>query len=94
MKIYRDHWIPKLLKINGITLPFGVFINCPDEYFEYLLAHELIHCRQIESVGMFKFYIKYLWEYFYNLCKYKNHKIAYRNISFEIEAYFLINKKF
>jgi len=72
----------------GITLyPFIIvrerrLINHP-----VLLNHERIHLRQQAELLILPFYIWYVTEYFVRLLRYKDKKKAYRNISFEREAY-------
>lgn len=46
--------------------------------------HEAIHTAQMKELGYVFFYVLYLIEWLYRLCKSGN---AYRNISFEREAY-------
>jgi len=52
-----------------------------------LLNHERIHLRQQLEMLILPFYIWYISEYFIRLIKYGDRKLAYRNISFEREAY-------
>lgn len=52
-----------------------------------LLNHERIHLRQQAELLVLPFYIWYLIEYGIRYLKYKDQKAAYRNISFEHEAY-------
>ncbi len=52
-----------------------------------LLNHERIHLRQQAELLILPFYVWYVLEYFVRLLAYKNKKEAYRNISFEREAY-------
>lgn len=66
-----------------------------------LLYHERIHLKQQLETGLLIFYIWYLLEYLIRLVQYKNHYLAYLNISFEREAYanerefeYLVNRKF
>lgn len=54
----------------------GVFIN-----------HERIHLRQQLELLMLPFFVWYLVEFLVRLAQYKNADLAYRNISFEREAY-------
>ncbi|WP_343696980.1 hypothetical protein [Flavobacterium sp.] len=54
----------------------GVFVN-----------HEKIHLRQQLEFLVIPFFIWYLLEYLIRLIQYKNKDLAYRNISFEREAY-------
>jgi len=49
--------------------------------------HEAIHTRQIMELLMVGFYLWYGIEWIIRLMQYKNDKEAYRNISFEREAY-------
>ena len=54
---------------------------------EIFINHERIHLRQQAELLVVPFYIIYLFEYLYRLMKYRNSQEAYRNISFEREAY-------
>lgn len=49
--------------------------------------HESIHTAQMKELGYILFYIIYLIEYLILYRKYKDSDKAYRNISFEKEAY-------
>src|SRR5665647_2681484 len=72
--------------IEGIVLyPFILFASKqPDPAIE---NHEDIHCQQIRRDGFLGFYRKYLWEYSKGRMRGQNHDAAYRNISYEQEAY-------
>ncbi len=73
---------------RGITLfPFVVLIDEKDRSNEILLNHEKIHIRQQLEMLVVLFFIWYGIEYLILLLKYKNRFLAYRNISFEKEAY-------
>lgn len=52
-----------------------------------LLNHERIHLRQQAELLVLPFYIWYAAEYLVRFALYKDHSKAYRNISFEREAY-------
>jgi len=54
----------------------GIFIN-----------HERIHLRQQLELLILPFFVWYLVEFLVRLAQYKNADLAYRNISFEREAY-------
>jgi hypothetical protein len=54
----------------------GVFVN-----------HEKIHLRQQLELLVIPFFIWYVLEYLIRLVQYQNMDLAYRNISFEREAY-------
>jgi len=74
--------------IAGITLfPFIIFDSKKSLYNVHIVNHEEIHIRQQMEMLIIFFYIMYLTEYAIGLFKYKNKNEAYRNISFEKEAY-------
>lgn len=52
-----------------------------------IINHEKIHLRQQLEMLILPFYIIYLLNYSVNLLYYRKHDLAYRNISFEREAY-------
>jgi hypothetical protein len=54
----------------------GIFVN-----------HEKIHLKQQKEMLVLPFFIWYFLEYLFRLIQYKNKDLAYRNISFEREAY-------
>lgn len=51
------------------------------------INHEKIHLRQQAEMLVLPFYIWYIIEYLFLLLKFRDKKKAYRNISFEKEAY-------
>ena len=66
--------------------PF-VLVNKNKNIDQQIINHEKIHLRQQVELLIVFFYIWYGIEYLIKLIKYKNSDIAYRNISFEKEAY-------
>lgn len=52
-----------------------------------LINHEKIHLRQQAELLILPFYIWYVAEYLLRLIAYRDRNKAYRNISFEREAY-------
>lgn len=52
-----------------------------------LLNHERIHLRQQAELGVLPFYVWYGLEYLIRRFQYGEHYKAYRNISFEREAF-------
>jgi hypothetical protein len=54
---------------------------------EPLLWHELAHVRQMREAGLLRFGWRYLREYVRNLCSGMGSAEAYRNISYEQEAF-------
>ena len=80
--------LPLLRRYSAICLGRWIVCRQPeDEVSERLRAHELIHQRQMDRHGVVGFYSLYLFDYFRNLARYRNHDRAYRRIRFEIEAY-------
>lgn len=51
------------------------------------LNHEKIHLRQQIEMLLLPFFLWYVLEYLIRLIKYRDRNTAYRNISFEREAY-------
>lgn len=75
-------------KFNAIALyPFVILRHKSLAKNRVLINHEKIHLRQQIELLIIPFYILYLLEYCYRLIQYKNTFEAYRNISFEREAY-------
>ena len=86
--ILVSHKILTKMKVNGITLfPFIILRNKDFKNNKILINHEKIHLRQQLELLIIFFYIWYVVEYYYWLVKLKNKHLAYRNISFEREAY-------
>lgn len=54
---------------------------------DVVINHEKIHLRQQKELLIIVFFIAYALNYLVNLFIYKNSDKAYRNISFEREAY-------
>jgi len=72
----------------GITLYPFIFLKY--KYLKtdsILINHERIHLRQQLELLVFMFYIIYCIEFLMRLIKMRNWHKAYRNISFEREAY-------
>ena len=84
MEVIINKWLP-IKGFRCINL-FGIlFVR--EEYSElnkYTLNHEAIHTRQMKEMGYIPFYIIYVLEWLFRLCQRGD---AYRNISFEREAY-------
>ena len=66
-----------------------------------LINHEKIHLRQQLELLVLPFYVLYVMEFLVKLIVYKRWDLAYRNISFEREAYshesnleYLLNRPF
>lgn len=84
--IAAKYLIPK--GFAGITLyPFIIVNDKKAMQNTTLLNHEKIHLRQQAEMLVLPFYIWYGIEYLIRLLQYRNRQTAYRNISFEREAY-------
>jgi|SRR5690606_18167265 len=73
---------------RGLTLfPFIFLLRKEDKRNKVLINHEKIHIRQQLELLVFPFFIWYGIEFLIRLVQFKNWSRAYRNISFEREAY-------
>lgn len=93
MKIIYNNVIPfkGFAAINLFGLLF-VRKDCKDQVGDKMINHESIHTEQMKEMLFIPFYIWYCIEWFIKLFKYgdgskNNGDSAYRNISFEREAY-------
>lgn len=85
MNIYGCKFL-KYININAIVLyPFVLYRHrFPDPV---IISHEKIHLDQIKRLGITRFYFLYLKEYVIGRKHGLSHDEAYRQISFEREAY-------
>lgn len=98
--IISKFWVPK--GFSGITV--YPFIFARGNYLrthKTFVNHEKIHLRQQIELLILPFFIWYVLEFSVRLIQFRNRKKAYRNISFEREAYanesnpdYLTNRKF
>lgn len=73
---------------SGITLwPFVILKTKSLQKDEVFLNHERIHYLQQQEMLVLPFYFLYAAEFLVGWIKYRNFYIAYKNISFEREAY-------
>ncbi len=73
---------------NAIALwPFIILKEARYKKDTVLMNHERIHLRQQLELWVVFFYVWYLAEYLVRLIQYKDRHQAYKNISFEREAY-------
>ena len=82
--------IPKYLpkRLFGLTVfPFGFLKQKNMKTNVILINHKRIHLRQQLELLVISFYFLYLIEFYVNLIKYKPSSKAYKNSSFEKEAY-------
>ena len=84
--IVSKYLIPK--GYRGLTLfPFVIIRDLLDKENKVLLNHERIHIRQQLELLILPFFVLYFLEYLIRLVQFKDRNKAYRNISFEREAY-------
>lgn len=74
------------LWVDGMALFPVVLVRRPDPA-PVLLNHERVHLRQQLELGLVLFYLWYGLEYLVRRWQYGEHYLAYRNISFEREAF-------
>ena len=74
---------------NGLTIfPFVFLKHKRFSKDTIILNHEKIHLRQQLELLIFPFYIIYTLEFLVSLIRHGNWYKAYKNISFEREAYY------
>ncbi len=72
----------------GITIfPFVILKTKKLKQDLVLINHEKIHLRQQIELLIIPFFIIYVFEFLIRLIQYRKWNLAYRNISFEREAY-------
>jgi len=87
---------------SGITIfPFIFLKEKGNVSNATMIQHEKIHIQQQAELLILFFYIWYVVEFLFRYWRYKNKYLAYRNISFEREAYaneskldFLLQRRF
>ncbi|HEU4887378.1 MAG TPA: DUF4157 domain-containing protein [Thermoanaerobaculia bacterium] len=83
-------WLrPWLMRdVVGITLGRRIYLNgkAAPATLERLLRHELVHVRQINRLGLFVFYWRYVSEFARHFWHVRSIGRAYALISFEREA--------
>jgi hypothetical protein len=86
MIIISKYLVPKGY-LGFVCYPF-VFLKSKELKADFvLLNHENIHLRQQIEMLLVFFYLLYITEFLIRFIQYKKWHIAYRNISFEREAY-------
>lgn len=84
--IVAKYLIPK--GYSGMTVfPFVIVKYSLDKRDIVFINHEKIHLRQQMELLIIPFFIWYGVEYIFRLYQCKNTYLAYKNISFEREAY-------
>lgn len=86
MILYWKYLVPK--GYTGFTVFPFVFLKSKHlDGHVVLINHEKIHLRQQLEMLVMPFYLFYAIEFLIRLFQYKKWDLAYRNISFEREAY-------
>lgn len=75
-----------LFTVIFIRKEYKEFFDYHKYYLKKTSNHESIHTAQQKELLFVFFYLIYLFEWLFNLVKYRDFKKAYRNISFEKEA--------
>lgn len=84
--IVTKYLIPK--GYRGLAVfPFVFVKQALDKKNEVFVNHERIHLRQQLELLVVPFFLWYFLEFLVRLIQYKEMDLAYRNISFEREAY-------
>ena len=90
MILLIKYLVPK--GFSGITIFPFVFIKTTESKHDVVfINHERIHLRQQLKLLILPFFIIYGIEYLIRLLEYRSKHLAYKNISFEREAY--VNEK-
>jgi hypothetical protein len=84
--IVAKYLIPKGYRGMAV-FPLVVLKYDFDKANETFVNHERIHLKQQIELLIIPFFAWYFLEYLFRLVQYKNKDLAYRNISFEREAY-------
>ena len=93
MKVFYNNLIP-FKGFKAINL-FGVlFVKNGSTINDVDLTHESIHTKQMKEMLYILFYICYVLEQVVRFISCGNSRLAYRRISFEIEAYELASRYF
>lgn len=72
----------------GVTLYPFIFLKREDlKHDAELINHEKIHLQQQQELFIVFFFLFYLIEWTFKFLKYRNKFLAYKNLSFEREAY-------
>ncbi len=83
--IVSKFWVPK--GFSGITIYPFIFARKNRIDNQIFINHEKIHIHQQLELLVLPFFVWYLIEFLIRLVQFKNKRMAYRNISFEREAY-------
>ncbi|MEO8933250.1 MAG: hypothetical protein ABI295_03000 [Xanthomarina sp.] len=86
MIVISKYLVPK--QFLGLSIwPFIFLRNKALKQDVVLINHERIHMKQQKELLILPFFILYIVEFLIRFIQYKTWHLAYRNISFEREAY-------
>jgi len=75
-RIYYVHWV--LSPYRAMTIPpFGIFIRRQYRGNKRIINHDMIHWKQYQRMGLFRFYFQYFKEFL---------TCGYNKMPMEIEA--------
>jgi len=88
VRLRFNHWLPNLTGYHITIYPYVLFADSEDYIREQntLLRHEATHFGQVVGYGWLRFYLSYLVYYLAGCIRYRQHKLAYEMIPYEIEA--------
>jgi len=91
MFIYKTAWFFKYFAASWVSgIAIFPFILCKHAQLlenRRFINHERIHIRQQMEMLVFPFFVWYAIEYIVRIIQFRNTHLAYKNISFEREAY-------
>ena len=85
-KMVTSSKLAKLLRVEAITIYPTIYFRMT-EPSDDLVVHEMVHIEQQKRDGLFKFVVRYFKEYLLGLKNGLSDYDAYRNISYEKEAF-------
>lgn len=86
MKVVYSKYIP-FKGFKALTIYPFIFVRRDETMYDYDYNHEYIHAHQQKEMIWVFFFLWYGIEWIIRLVQYKDGDKAYRNISFEREAY-------
>ena len=86
VRIVTCRWFPPK-GFKAIMLFWWLIVKKGCNVTSVLLRHEQIHVQQQSEMLLIPFFLWYGVEFVFRLCQYREWRLAYKNISFEREAY-------
>ncbi len=82
--LWTVSWLPP--GVSGMTLGHRVLLRRGRQGDAQLVAHELVHVEQYQTLGTGAFLVGYVRAYASNLWRFRSHRLAYLAIPAEREA--------